>query len=151
MKFKINTITYSIIPSVIIMGTNSLLIYDFVRSKKKVYTSEQLKNSKSFRTNLRSTIVYACVYSISFVVISLPKMLVLLLGFAYRDTGLISVNLNTIFDLQGNLYYVFNFFFLAVMNKQFLHEVKSILRSIGFFKNQSNSTTITQNMSTKKN
>ena len=134
---KANTISYSIIPSFLIIGANTLLIYEFIHSKKKVYTNEQLINSKSFRSNLRSTIKYACIYSFSFVVISLPKMLTLVISFANRsNTNAISVDLTKIFDVQGNLYYVFNFCFLAVMNKPFLNEIKSLFRSIGLLKTQ---------------
>lgn len=135
-------------PTILIVGTNSLLIFDFVRSKKKVYTNEQLKTNKSFRTNLRSTLVYASVYSISFVVVSLPKMLVLLLTFANRNSTTFSISafLTAVFDLIGNCYYVFNFFFLAIMNKQFLYEIKSILKSLGLLKNL-NDLQSTRNMS----
>lgn len=117
-----------------IIGANSLLIFEFVQSKKRVYTNEQLINNKAFRANLRSTIIHACVYSFSFVVISLPKMISLLLGFFYRDMNYYSANLTSIFEIQGNCYFVLNFFFLLVMNKQFLNEIKLIFVAFGILK-----------------
>lgn len=140
--WKANTLSYSIIPSFLIIGANSLLIYEFIHSKKKVYTNEQLIHSKSFRSNLRSTIRYSFVYSFSFVVISLPKMLTLVIALANINNNIISPDLTKIFDVQGNLYYVFNFCFLAIMNKPFLNEIKSIFRTIGLLKTQHDNTSI---------
>lgn len=125
-----NIITYSVIPSILIISANSLLIYEFINSKKRAYSRTNLVNKKLYRNNLRATIIHASIFSISFVVFSFPKTIIRILPFLIRNSNLRSVNLTDIFDLEGNSYYVFNFFLLNIMNKNFNKEFKSLVREI---------------------
>lgn len=127
---QVNTISYCIIPSILIIGANSLLIYEFIQSKKRAYANSNQFNTRSFRQNLRATVLHASVFSISFVVISFPRTLIRVLPFILNNNSLRSTNLTDIFDLQGNCYYVFNFFIMSIMNKHFYNEFKSLINEL---------------------
>ena len=129
--FKINTLSYSVIPSIIIITSNVLLIVEFVSSKQKVYSKSRTRISiTNYQKDLRATVLHAVVYSISFVVVTLPKMISLLIPYLTKNFSSSSSNLTSWFDLLGNCYYVFNFVILLVMNKMFFKEFKLMVVSI---------------------
>lgn len=129
--FKINTLSYSVIPSIVIISSNVLLIVEFVSSKQKVYSKSRNRVSIShYQKDLRATVLHAIVYSISFVVVTLPKMISILIPYLTKNFSSSSSNLTSWFDLLGNCYYVFNFVILLVMNKIFLKEFKLVTFSI---------------------
>lgn len=122
--------SYSVIPSSLIIGSNALLLNEFVQSKKRVHANSSLVTINSVRKDIRATFKHAFVFSFSFVACSLPKMLTLLISFITNNNSDHFNNLNTIFNLLGNVYYVFNFFILLFMNTQFFMEFKLIVRTI---------------------
>ena len=122
--------SYSVIPSLLIIGSNALLLYEFVQSKKRVHGNSSLIRINRVRKDIRATFKHAFVFSFSFVACSLPKMLTLFISFITSNNSDLLNNLSTIFNLLGNVYYVFNFFILLFMNTQFFTEFNLIVTSI---------------------
>ena len=135
---KATTLSYSVIPSIIIISSNVLIIVEFVSSKQKVYYKSRTKRTMrivrtmssiiQYQRDIRATVLHAFVYSISFVIVTLPKMISILIPYLNHSSS--RSNITNWFNLLGNCYYVFNFFILLVMNKMFLKEFKLLAFSI---------------------
>lgn len=130
--------SYSVIPSIIIISSNALLIVKFVSSKQKVYYKPRTRRTMGikrtmssitqYQRDVRATVLHAVVYSISFVVVTLPKMISILIPYLNHSSS--RSNITNWFNLLGNCYYVFNFLILLVMNKMFFKEFKLLYFSI---------------------